>query len=301
MKDSRSPVKYVIGPDGHPMTAKDLPPANTRSWTVMQQAKVVTAVRSGLISSDGACGRYGLTVQELEGWQEMLKDGISAFRTRKIENSEHVHPSSNTAPRGGVDSLNALSGILQALLECGLSLFINDIRKDGFGPNSKREAKAIWIVFEGCIAQTKRSSLADEPWKLMRKLANSICYDGYSESDVAKILLVDLKTYAAAIQASKYVHLLLESAVQTISGESDLHRIHAYMLQQKYSEALKLAEASTDARHRSYILEAKNRLYVLEVFKSIRLAAGLVLICALAAAAVIRSSDIKSLIIKFLQ
>ncbi|MBN9054241.1 MAG: DUF1153 domain-containing protein, partial [Rhizobiales bacterium] len=41
----RPRVKYVIGPDGNPLTIADLPPANTRRWVIRRKAEVVAAVR----------------------------------------------------------------------------------------------------------------------------------------------------------------------------------------------------------------------------------------------------------------
>ena len=44
----RPRVKYVIGPDGSPLTIADLPPPNTRRWVIRRKAEVVAAVRGGL-------------------------------------------------------------------------------------------------------------------------------------------------------------------------------------------------------------------------------------------------------------
>ena len=51
----------VIGPLGEPMTLDTLPPAGTTRWVVRRKAEVVAAVKGGLLSSDDACKRYGLT------------------------------------------------------------------------------------------------------------------------------------------------------------------------------------------------------------------------------------------------
>ena len=44
----RPRVKYVIGPDGSPLTIADLPPADTKRWVIRRKAEVVAAVRGGL-------------------------------------------------------------------------------------------------------------------------------------------------------------------------------------------------------------------------------------------------------------
>jgi hypothetical protein len=46
----RARVRYVIGPDGSPLTIADLPPKDTKCWVIRRKAKVVTAVRGGLLS-----------------------------------------------------------------------------------------------------------------------------------------------------------------------------------------------------------------------------------------------------------
>src|SRR6202162_2361517 len=73
MTDLHRPrAKYVIGPDGSPLTIDDLPPPNTRRWVIRRKAEVVAAVRGGLLSLEDACNRYTLTVEEFLAWQESI-------------------------------------------------------------------------------------------------------------------------------------------------------------------------------------------------------------------------------------
>jgi len=65
-------VKYVIGPDGSPLTIADLPPPSTRRWVIRRKAEVVAAVRGGLLSLDAACNRYTLTVEEFVSWHASI-------------------------------------------------------------------------------------------------------------------------------------------------------------------------------------------------------------------------------------
>ncbi len=58
----RPRAKYVIGPDGSPLTVADLPPTTTKRWVIRRKAEVVAAVRGGLISLEEACSRYTRTV-----------------------------------------------------------------------------------------------------------------------------------------------------------------------------------------------------------------------------------------------
>ena len=83
-------VKYVIGPDGSPLTVADLPPPSTRRWVIRRKAEVVAAVRGGLLSIDEACERYNLSLEEFMGWQASIeKDGLAGLRTTRIQQYRH--------------------------------------------------------------------------------------------------------------------------------------------------------------------------------------------------------------------
>ena len=83
-------VKYVIGPDGSPLTVADLPPPTTRRWVIRRKAEVVAAVRGGLLSIDEACERYSLSVEELMSWQSSIdRDGLAGLRTTRIQQYRH--------------------------------------------------------------------------------------------------------------------------------------------------------------------------------------------------------------------
>ena len=82
----RPKVRYVIGPDGSPLTVADLPPTNTRRWVIRRKAEVVAAVRGGLLSLEEACQRYKLTVEEFLGWQHSIdQHGLAGLRTTRIQ------------------------------------------------------------------------------------------------------------------------------------------------------------------------------------------------------------------------
>lgn len=82
----RPRVKYVIGPDGSPLTVSDLPPTSTRRWVIRRKAEVVAAVRGGLLSLDEACERYTLTVEEFLSWQASIDEhGLAGLRTTRIQ------------------------------------------------------------------------------------------------------------------------------------------------------------------------------------------------------------------------
>ena len=84
--DMRSRVKYVIGPDGSPLTIADLPPRTTKRWVIRRKAEVVAAVRGGLLSLEEACSRYTLTVEEFLSWQLSIDEhGLAGLRTTRIQ------------------------------------------------------------------------------------------------------------------------------------------------------------------------------------------------------------------------
>ncbi len=83
---NRIRAKYVIGPDGSPLTVADLPPSTTKRWVIRRKAEVVAAVRGGLLSLDEACRRYTLTVDEFLSWQLSIdRHGLAGLRTTRIQ------------------------------------------------------------------------------------------------------------------------------------------------------------------------------------------------------------------------
>ena len=87
MTDAFRPrTKFVIGPDGSPLTIADLPPTSTRRWVIRRKAEVVAAVRGGLLSLEEACARYTLTIEEFLSWQASIDEhGLAGLRTTRIQ------------------------------------------------------------------------------------------------------------------------------------------------------------------------------------------------------------------------
>jgi Protein of unknown function (DUF1153) len=82
----RPRAKYVIGPDGSPLTIADLPPPETRRWVIRRKAEVVAAVRGGLLSLEDACNRYTLTTEEFLAWQHSIeRHGLAGLRTTRLQ------------------------------------------------------------------------------------------------------------------------------------------------------------------------------------------------------------------------
>lgn len=86
MIQERPKIKYVVGPDGSPLSINDLPPPNTRRWVIRRKAEVVAAVRGGLLSIKEACARYTLTVEEYLLWEHAVdQHGPAGLRTTRIQ------------------------------------------------------------------------------------------------------------------------------------------------------------------------------------------------------------------------
>jgi hypothetical protein len=90
--NQRLPPSYVVGPLGEPLTMKSLPPANTTRWVIRRKAEVVAAVNGGLLSVDEACGRYGLTLEELASWQRALeRSGMRGLRITRVQHYKQLY------------------------------------------------------------------------------------------------------------------------------------------------------------------------------------------------------------------
>ncbi len=82
----RPKPKFVIGPDGSPLTIADLPAPGTTRWIVRRKATVIAAVRGGLLSLEEACDRYMLTVEEYLSWQSSIdQHGLAGLRATCVQ------------------------------------------------------------------------------------------------------------------------------------------------------------------------------------------------------------------------
>jgi transposase-like protein len=71
----------------------DLPPPNTKRWVVRRKAAVVAAVRSGAITLEDACRRYGLSEEEFLSWQRAFDaHGLPGLRTTRLQAYRGVRP-----------------------------------------------------------------------------------------------------------------------------------------------------------------------------------------------------------------
>ena len=82
----RPRLRYIVGPDGSPLTIASLPAADTKRWVTSRKAEVVAAVRGGLLSLDDACRRYKLTIDEFLIWQRLIdRHGLPGLRATKVQ------------------------------------------------------------------------------------------------------------------------------------------------------------------------------------------------------------------------
>lgn len=81
----------IIGPLGEAITLDTIPPANTTRWVARRKAEVVAAVSGGLLSTDEALARYGLSREEFESWQMTLnRAGMPGLRITHTQDFGHL-------------------------------------------------------------------------------------------------------------------------------------------------------------------------------------------------------------------
>lgn len=73
-KSAQANVDALFGSDDTPLTLDDLPKPDTVRWVIRHKAKVVTAVKGGLLTFEEACDRYGLMPEELSSWQKTIEN-----------------------------------------------------------------------------------------------------------------------------------------------------------------------------------------------------------------------------------
>lgn len=68
------------------MTVEGLPPISSKRWYPRQKAEVVAAVEGGLLTTDEACARYALTLEEFGNWRFALaRAGLKALRVTHVQ------------------------------------------------------------------------------------------------------------------------------------------------------------------------------------------------------------------------
>lgn len=79
----RNPIIEQVDPRP---TMDRLPPPNIGRWIARRKAEVVAGVRTGLLSLDEACVRYGITIEEFLSWQRLLDEhGMQGLRVTRLQ------------------------------------------------------------------------------------------------------------------------------------------------------------------------------------------------------------------------
>lgn len=79
----RNPIIEQVDPR---LTMDRLPPPNIGRWIARRKAEVVAGVRTGLLSLDEACVRYGITIEEFLSWQRLLDEhGMQGLRVTRLQ------------------------------------------------------------------------------------------------------------------------------------------------------------------------------------------------------------------------
>ena len=86
LKNENIRPSEVIGPLGFPLSIDDLPAPDTRRWVSRRKAEVVAAVEGGLLTTEEACERYNLTIEELVSWERAMdRHGMHGLRVTKVQ------------------------------------------------------------------------------------------------------------------------------------------------------------------------------------------------------------------------
>jgi Protein of unknown function (DUF1153) len=94
-------LNYVLGLDGSVITAADLPCPGSIRWTARRKAELVLAVEGGLLSADGACRRYALSMDEFGSWRRSLCEfGTSGLRATRAKDYRAQRKGGSAMPQG---------------------------------------------------------------------------------------------------------------------------------------------------------------------------------------------------------
>ncbi len=76
----------MTGTAGKSLTINTLPPSDIKRWTFLRKAQLVLAVRSGLITREHACERYGVSPEEFRSWERsIVKHGTRGLRATRSQ------------------------------------------------------------------------------------------------------------------------------------------------------------------------------------------------------------------------
>ena len=80
------PAGIAIALDGRVLTLETLPSPDLTRWTPHRKAEILAAVSNGLLSAEGACRRYRISIDEFAIWQGLCdRYGLDGLRTTRIQ------------------------------------------------------------------------------------------------------------------------------------------------------------------------------------------------------------------------
>jgi hypothetical protein len=86
MQDLANPQR-LAEQESDQLAPGELPEPGTQRWTATRKAQVVLAIQGGLLTFAEACGRYGLTAEELACWEQSFswggKHGLAVARIKQ--------------------------------------------------------------------------------------------------------------------------------------------------------------------------------------------------------------------------
>lgn len=82
----------VLAHNGNLINIDDLPSASMKRWSPSRKANVVYAVRGGLITVDGVCEKYGLSLEEYYSWERtVVSVGTKGLTLRLRQEARHAN------------------------------------------------------------------------------------------------------------------------------------------------------------------------------------------------------------------
>jgi hypothetical protein len=150
-----SPSEIERAPSGdNPL--RNLPPSETRHWLPRHKAAIVAAVRSAAISSEEACERYRLTIEEFLSWKETIAQyGVDGLKATARDRRK--------APRQSVAEPGTVSLSAHTQLDC----VITNISDAGARLRLKSSA-SLPAMFELQCHRSKRSWPMELVWQNSR-------------------------------------------------------------------------------------------------------------------------------------
>lgn len=80
-------------------TESELPPLNTRRWTIRRKAALLHGLRSGALTLQEASWRYALSMEELRAWErDFERHGLPGLRATRVQVYRGVKRSSPRNP-----------------------------------------------------------------------------------------------------------------------------------------------------------------------------------------------------------